>query len=209
MADTGGPRDEGPRWEAPAPLPRRQSRTGEPGTITTVILTDALACALWALIAEHTGGYFSLWGRADSNEIPESPGHVGRREPARVPGHSRTCRCEPIWRFWKLVPCASRGSGAYLQGHILTAEFLLLTTTAKTKNQPAFPSFSVCLLVPVERVPPKWGKKPSPYFLILMPSLGIEKWCVCVCVCVRERESVWCVSQFSVMWLINDEEWVG
>ena len=37
-------------------------------------------------MAEHTGEYISLWGRADSNEIPESSGRVERRGSARVPG---------------------------------------------------------------------------------------------------------------------------
>lgn len=62
-------------------------------------------------------------------------------------------------------PCASRGSCAYLKGRILTVDFLLITTTAMSKNQPAFLCFfPVCLPAPVERVPPKKRKKPLPLF---------------------------------------------
>lgn len=57
--------------------PRRQSRSCEPGAIAPVIQFDALLCALWAPMEEHTGGYLYLWGRADSNEILESSGVWG------------------------------------------------------------------------------------------------------------------------------------
>lgn len=55
MADPGGQRDVCLLREAP--LPGQQSQTGEPGTIPPIILTDALTRTLWALRAEHTGGY--------------------------------------------------------------------------------------------------------------------------------------------------------
>lgn len=59
-------------------------------------------------------------------------------------------------------PCAS---GGYLKGRILTVDFLLITTTAMSKNQSAFLCFfPVCLFAPVGRVPPKKRKKPLPLF---------------------------------------------
>ena len=74
-------------------------------------------------------------------------------------------------------PCASGGSCAYLKGRILTADFLLITTTAMSKNQPAFLCLflSACLLL--------WKgcllnreRNPSPYSLCPVSSLGIGKW---------------------------------
>ena len=154
-----------------SPWRQRRTRGQSQSQLTPIILTDALGCPPWALMAEHSGEYTSLWGRADSNKIPESSGRVGRRGSARAPGIQG--RAAAIWWSWKLVPVPP-GVPVLIWKD---ADFLLITSSAMFKNQPAFLCFflSACLLL--------WKgyllnreRNPSPYSLCLVSSLGIGKW---------------------------------
>lgn len=110
--------------------------------------------ALWAPMAEHTGGLLYLWG----GQTPvRSLGArcVGRRglTPA---GHSWACLCEQIWRVGEFGPCVS-GLLCLSAGTLPGRKFLLTIISARSKKQPTFSSFS--LPIPVEKTPPKGEKR--------------------------------------------------
>ena len=146
--------------------PQHQSRSREAGTSTPVIQTDALVWALPAPIAEHTGGYIYLGGEQT----------LMRSLKARVCGWGAAY---PVWAFTDvLVSTDLQVWGIrslcpqellYLSARTLPdCEFLLTTTTAKTKraNFPFLPS--ACLPVLAERTSPQkggWWWEETPYFL--------------------------------------------